>query len=64
MSQTYNQFDYDGDIDTDDLIHDYDYWYEDDFESYHKDTFLRWYYGKPKLDEFDIEIDYTYGIEI
>ncbi len=65
MSQSIYHIDYDGVVDCDDVIDDYDYWYEDDFDSYHKEEFLRWYYGKPKLDEFDdVDIDYTYGIEL
>ena len=26
----------------------------DEYDSYHKEEFVRWYYGKPQLDEYDI----------
>lgn len=48
------------DYDADDEYYD---WYDDEFEAYLKEPFIRWYYGKPQLDEYDVSEDYTYGME-
>ncbi len=44
-----SDYEYDADYDE-----NYEEDYEDDYELYHKEEFLRWYYGKPQLDEYDI----------
>ena len=47
--------DYDADID-DDEVDEVDE--VDEYEWYHKEEFVRWYYGKPQLDEFDMLLEY------
>jgi hypothetical protein len=59
MTQPVVDCDYACDVDNFD-----DYLYEDEYEIYQKEEFVRWYYGKPQLDDFDdVDIDYTYGID-
>ncbi len=54
--------DYDGDIDVDMD----DNYYDNYDEEYHKEEFVRWFYGKLKLDEYDMNVNddvYDYGDE-
>ncbi len=49
------EYDYDADL-------EYDYDYYNKYEEYHKEDFVRWFYGKLKLDDIDFEMDKYYNI--